>query len=79
MEYTCEAEGQYANDLTNTIHLCGKRAPYSCIFCNKRFCIDDMYILCDRCHNEISCYRCGYPIKHEKHYCVNCTKNIILI
>ena len=75
MEYTCELEYQYVNDSTNEIHLCGKSAEYICIFCAKHFCIDDMYLLCDKCHIEIACFRCGFSIKHDKHYCLLCKSN----
>lgn len=72
MEYTCEAQCQCANDPTKTTYQCGKNAPYTCIYCNKHFCIDCMYLLCSKCHMEISCFWCGCPIKHQKNYCSGC-------
>lgn len=78
LSVTCEAEYRNTKD-PDKILLCSKIAPYLCIFCNKNFCIDCMYLLCDNCHQEISCFLCGYPIKYEdsgaklaKHYCNAC-------
>ncbi|QKF94540.1 hypothetical protein QKU48_gp1082 [Fadolivirus algeromassiliense] len=76
---TCEAKCQDMSNPDKGIFLCGKSAPYTCIYCMKHFCIDCMYLLCDGCHKEISCFHCGFPIKYEvdgtklaKHYCNEC-------
>lgn len=61
-------------------YLCGNEAPYFCIFCEKKFCINCMYLLCEICHKEISCFACyiyflnGCSRKHQKNYCLNCFK-----
>lgn len=59
--------------------MCGKDAPYICIKCNKYFCIDDMYLMCDVCFEYIMCFRCGFNYKYikgtwnlTKNYCLKC-------
>ena len=73
-EYKCEAEYKNSNS-PNKTYFCGKIAKYICMFCTKKFCIDDMYLLCDKCNNEIFCFSCGFPIKYDKHYCQLCKLN----
>lgn len=79
-KYTCEAEYQYQGDTTEKLYKCGNHAEYFCIYCNKRFCVDDIYLVCEVCHISFGCFQCGYPKKYEdgelfkyaKQYCRNC-------
>jgi hypothetical protein len=69
--HMCEAQCCYVSE-PGKVFLCGKEALYVCKFCHKHFCIDCMYLLCDQCYREISCFWCGFSLKHQKHYCSNC-------
>ena len=33
--------------------------PNKCELCEKFFCINCMYLICDTCHNEFTCFHCG--------------------
>ena len=61
--------------------ICGKNATYICAYCNKHFCINDMYLMCKKCHMYVTCHACG--ILHKKiavNYCIDvdhiCKNNI---
>ena len=38
---------------------------YKCRLCEKRFCINCMYLICYLCHNYFTCFWCG--VNHKKY------------
>ena len=83
-KYKCEAKITNWTDLKNIkYNVCEKKAPFICIHCNKHFCIDDMYLMCDICYEYLTCYPCGIPYMknngsyylNSKQYCIRCKQN----
>lgn len=83
MQNKCEAEtGKWTNPKNITYSLCGTKAEYICIFCNKQFCVDCMYLMCNQCHKYLSCYMCSHSHKQKNsyllksdEYCSDCKSN----
>lgn len=52
--------------------ICGKNATHICVYCDKHFCIDDMYLMCKKCHKYVTCYVCGNLYKKMSiNYCID--------
>ena len=47
---------------------CGAIADgvYKCFLCNHLFCVNCMYMFCNKCNDFISCYKCGHPWLKER-------------
>ena len=71
----CEAQCDYPLQPNKGRENCGQKVSNTCQYCEKNFCIDCMYLLCDQCHIEISCFWCGFPRKSQKNYCSKCQLN----
>lgn len=51
-------------------------AEYKCEKCNKIFCIDDMYTICEICHKTYECSTCGFPNYGKHKYIRKCRRHI---
>ncbi len=45
------------------IFQCSNQAECICEICQQRFCVDHMYLTCQVCHNRVTCYQCGCPVR----------------
>ena len=82
--HKCEAKITDWTNLNNIKRsICQKTASFTCIHCNKHFCMNCMYLLCNVCYEYLVCFTCG--ITHvktngthyldSKQYCTRCLYN----
>ena len=65
---TCQAETINVN--TGQEDLCGNVAEDKCEICNKKYCINCMYLTCKICHIAFTCFWCGFPLKYKLEKCL---------
>ncbi len=72
----CKGKGCNIRINNDSTHIFGQF--YYCDFCNKKFCINCMYLYCSLCKKDFACFWCGYNHKKNNQYkyqnikCKNC-------
>ena len=71
----CQMSVEYCGAKYNEYNECNNPAEYICSCCNKNYCVNDMYLMCDKCYKYVLCYSCGRDRMYEAiKYCVNADK-----
>lgn len=69
---TCEAKMSIISQNTvQSVTNCGTKADYVCIFCKKHYCINCMYLMCEKCHEYLTCFWCRIH-KQPNSYLLSC-------
>ena len=67
--YDLQCGGDGCNIQTNKI--------YRCDLCDKKFCINCMYLLCPICNREYTCFWCGCKYKYNGEKDMKCKKCVL--
>jgi len=79
--YICQGKGCHVRKNDNLNSVFGDF--YKCEICNKKFCVNCIYLYCSTCNNFVTCFWCGTNYKHKNNIsylekvnikCAKCSK-----